>query len=201
MTIFNETAINSVYTKIVAEYIAKGYVISTRTFGGVESREICHIDLAKDKKQIIRIWMAYNNELVNWTHVEVIYITVESYDNNGNTMWRNKGELISEQKFYEVSADSRCYSDSVDEVRAARELHSERIRTRYVSNTIYLDLDKIPETVKKSIVNRIRSVRGAKRAKFDSVVHVCLIHDWYTGRCQADIAWQYDDKTGCIIYK
>lgn len=198
MSIFNETEINSVYTKIVADYIAKGYVISARTFGGAVFREICHIDLAKDKKKIIRICMSYNSELIELKHVEVLYITVKSYD---NTIWRNNGELISEQKFYEIREDSRCYSDSVDEVRAARELHSERIRTRYVSNTIYLDPDKIPETVKKSIVERIRSVRGAKRAKFDSVIRVCLVKDWCTKRLNADIAWEYDGKTGCIIYK
>lgn len=201
MTIFNETAINSIYTKTVTDYLNKGYVISTRTFGGIESREICHIDLAKDGKQIIRIWMSCDNERIDCRYIEVLYITVKSYDNNGNTIWRDRGELISEQKFYEVREDSRCYSDSVDEALAARKLHSERCRTRFVSETIYLDLDKIPETVKKSIVERIRSVRGAKRASFNSVINICLVKSRFERGVHAEIAWMFNDKTGRIIYK
>lgn len=202
MTILNESAINSIYTKIVADYISKGYVISTRTFGGVESREICHVDLVKEGKQIIRVWMSCNNEHIYYhRRIEVLYITVKSYDNDGNTIWRNKGELIFEQKFYEVREDSRCYSDSVDEALAARKLHSERCRARFVSETVYLDLDKIPDTVKNSIVERIRSVKGAKRANFDSVISICLVRNWFEHRFHAQIAWQFNDKTGCIIYK
>jgi len=97
------------FTKRVAEWLAKGYIINSTTMGGSQG-EVAKVDLT-DGKEIIRILIDgfYGDEDSDYIFhkgVEIIVgrVTenVTPHSERHDTVWNNHLEVLEETKFYKV---------------------------------------------------------------------------------------------------
>ena len=125
--------INRKYTATIADYLAKGYTINTRTMSGSQG-DYAHIDLS-DGTEVIRIMVDTFHE---WTDIsldglEIIVGRADSEvaphsENDYHTLWNNKLDIISKERFYEIGAD-RCHGKfygTLEEAIAAHQLKVQR---------------------------------------------------------------------------
>ena len=122
--------INRRYTEIVAEYMAKGYTINTATMGGSQG-ETCKIDLTNGT-EIVRVMVdTFSDWRENLEGVEiaigrVVDKDVKPNDNSDwNTIWNNRLEIISAERFYKIARDANYYGTE-DEAKAAAALRIQR---------------------------------------------------------------------------
>ena len=104
--------INKKYTATVAEYLANGYTINTRTMSGSQG-DYAHIDLT-DGTEVIRIMVDTFHE---WTDIsldglEIIVGRADSEvipncENDYHTLWNTKLDIISRESFYVFGAVRR----------------------------------------------------------------------------------------------
>ena len=105
--------INRDFSAIVAEYIAKGYIINTGTMSGSQG-EVAHVDLTDDK-EIIRVVLMYN--FIPWPEKEYTIIVGRARPNavpnlrmtEADTIWNNELEVLSSTAYAEKVVGPREY--------------------------------------------------------------------------------------------
>lgn len=100
--------INKKYTSIIAEYMAKGYTLNTRTMSGSQG-EFANIDLT-DGTEVIRVLVAPFQE---WTDISLegaeIIVGRANAEIKPNScedhyiIWNNRLDIISTERFYEIA--------------------------------------------------------------------------------------------------
>ena len=130
----NYTDINKKYTATVAEYMANGYTINTRTMSSSQG-DYAHIDLT-DGTEVIRIMVDTFHE---WTNIsldglEIIVGRADSEvtpnsENDYHTFWNTNLDIISRERFYEIVADRRHgkFYGTLEEAIAAQQLKVQRV--------------------------------------------------------------------------
>lgn len=178
--------INKQYTATVAEYLAKGYTINTRTMSGSQG-DTAHIDLTNGA-EVIRIMVDTFHE---WTDIsldglEIIVGRADSEvipnsENDYHTLWNNRLDIISKERFYEVGADRRHgkFYGTLEDATAAQRLRFQRYMNRR-HETESQDITPKAMEIAKRIVRR---EFGAKRI------------------CEADIKFRKHNGTYVIGYK
>ena len=176
--------INKRYTEIVAEYMAKGYTVNTTTMGGSQG-EIAHLDLT-DGREIIRILIENFHEWAD-TSLDGVEIMVgrasaEVKPNNSEdheTIWNNRLELISQERFYQVGVDRRYgkFYGTQEEAAKANELRFRRWRAKHSHDTTWSPTEPMMEVAKRIVRRRL----GLKRI------------------CQSDIRI-YKGENGYVVY-
>lgn len=199
--------LNSLYTSFITDYLNKGYVISVGTMSGSYSNEITHVDLINPKEPtaLIRVWMLreYRN-IFESSLPDAIKIVVKQYEfdkTNWRTYWDNDGVELESVTAYEIEKD-KCYTLSADEALGIVQLRTQRWRQRhssYEDNCKKLDMNCIPQSVKDSIMNRIRSNRGCKKATIDCVDRIELNKYSSDDHRKCRITWKFNNQSGCIV--
>lgn len=97
--------IDSIFTKVVGDMIAKGYTVNLSTMNGSQG-EVGKIDLRKDN-EFVRVWVEqdyYSDERYYHRHALVLKVGYTSYDNaaKGWTIWNDRLELRSVAVFGRV---------------------------------------------------------------------------------------------------
>ena len=158
--------INKRYTEIVAEYMAKGYTVNTTTMGGSQG-EIAHLDLT-DGHEIIRILIERIHE---WTAtsldgVEIIVgrataAVKPNHSEDRETIWNNRLEIISQERFYEVGADRRHgqFYGTQEEATKANEVRFRRWEARHSHEKAWSPTEPMMEVAKRIVRSRL----GLKR--------------------------------------
>lgn len=214
MAIVTANHINSVFSNIINDYMNKGYVISTDTMSGCFSGEICHIDLKHNDKpdEMIRVWLLkdYSEKLQashSYSYIDMITISARKYNlHSGRSHWYDNGEQIGTPViFYKVKENEKChaYTDSLDECKSIIDLREERFDRNYIQRNVRkdLDLNKVSINVKDLIINRIREVPGAKRAKgYDCIKRISLNKD-SNNRLYCESYWEFNNRSGKVILK
>lgn len=209
MSIISRDELNVHYTAIIAKYISKGYAINTTTMGGCYSNEICHVDLVnnqKDQGSIIRVWMVREYGDVFKGEHDTIQIRVKKY-NALDSMWLSNGLEFKRVTAYEVNHDKCRYTFSLEEANGIKQLQRKRQKSQQGCqdldwfNCRDINLDKLPQSTKKSIMQRINTCPGFKRAKFDCVTSITLSRVNYAGRMEAIVNYNHNGKSGYIIFK
>lgn len=130
--------INKKFTEIVAEYMAGGYIINTRTMSGSQG-EYAHIDLT-DGTEVVRILVDSFHE---WTDISLDGLEIivglaasevePNSENDYHTLWNNKLTIISKERFYEIGADRRHgkFYGTLEEATAAQQLKYQRYRIQH----------------------------------------------------------------------
>lgn len=159
--------INRRYTEIVAEYMAKGYTINTRTMSGSQG-EYAHIDLT-DGVEIIRVLVDtfYDHTDISLEGLEIIVgrASSEVEPNRGDdrfTVWNSKLDIMLRERFYEIGADRRHgkFYGTEDEATTARKLSVHR----YASSNRGRKTERITSPKAIEIAKRvIRRKFGVKR--------------------------------------
>lgn len=105
--LFGRQELSAEFTKIVQEYLAKGFVINYSEASSGHQGEEMKLDLSNDGgKTVYRVWMDKEREAVNndWNRIDVMVIFIEKFENayNASTLWAGKGETVFEKKFYRI---------------------------------------------------------------------------------------------------
>ena len=174
--------VNKRFTEIVAEYMGRGYTVNTRTMAGSQG-EYAHIDLT-DGTEVIRVLVDTFHEWGNISldGLEIIVGRAESEvkpnsENDSYTLWNNRLDIISKERFYEIGADRRHgkFYGTREEATAAEQLKVQRYRARSQSSNAQDITEKAMEIGKRVIRNRL----GVKRIN-DADVKVAKSSRGYT---------------------
>lgn len=158
--------INRRYTEIVAEYIGKGYTINTASMGGSQG-ETCKIDLTNDA-EIIRVMVdTFSDWENNLEGVEILVGKVTDKDvrphssSDWNTIWNNRLEVLSTERFYKIGEDRRhgTFYGSEVEAKAVKVIRRSRYFARESARKTENITDKAMEIAKRII----RREFGVKR--------------------------------------
>ena len=160
--------INKRYTETVAEYLAKGYTINAGTMNGSQG-EIAHIDLT-DGNEIIRVVLNSTYDIIADSSYDIIELVVGKCTDNvkpnvndhWGTIWNNKLEVISREKFFKVGMYSRDWFGTYDEAKAAMLKWYDRATNRRSA-------EEKPLKVVPGVVGYIKRQKGLKGAKASEV--------------------------------
>lgn len=217
MAIVTINGINEFINKIVADLTVKGYIISNFTHGGSYSNTEGHLDMIKpnDKSHIIRIWAVtrvYDIDDKFYRHIDTAVISVNRYTRkdgfdgkcHSQTLWPNRGEVLSEYIFYKICDRSECngckvYTDNLDEAKKILKIQHDRYCSYASKNGYYhsIEISKLPASFIDNIMCRINVIRGFKRATASCITKV-IVGKNYGGKMAADVYFSQNGKDGII---
>ena len=230
MTIVTVNNLNRIFNKTVVDIMNKGYIISQFTNDGSYSYSNTegHLDMIKpnDKSHIIRVWIVTGIEDTDhrvYHHVDTIAIRVSKYTRkNGfdgrccsQTLWPDRGDVLSERKFYQISERKfyqicdrsehkgrRVYTDNLDDAMKILNMRWDRYCSRDSNdnkNNYYhsIEISRLPASFIDNIMHRINSIRGFKRATASCITKV-IVGKNYSGKMSADVHYSQNGKNGII---
>ena len=186
MAIFNIKDIIRQYNSVIKSFMDQGYIISPITmYGGYHYVDGC-TDLVNlnDKKSIIRIFVMseycsdgsyYDPKSFKYSITKIL---AKKYEFDGKfkpiSARPDCGKLISEKCFYQIK-ENYLYADTLDDLKQIREIQCKRKESRRkVSDTEKsYPINKLSAEFIDSIMERINSIRGFKRATASCIESVC----------------------------
>lgn len=173
--------ISKVYSDLLAERLADGYVLNMRTMSGTQG-EYGRFDLTKDGgKTVHRLYMSRYSESVDSEYdktgmwFDVLSIVEEEFDNtkNSGTLWIGKGNKVLEKKYYLIDRKRSgyeldpytSYTQSVELMKSAYRKHSERVDSNYSDSTRTIK----PTQKMVELINRFKGFKSVKLADIKSV--------------------------------
>ena len=173
------------YNSVIKSFMDQGYIISPTTMYGCYHYVDGYTDLVNlnDKKSIIRIFVmreycsdgSYYDS--NSYRYSIIKIMAKKYEFDGKfkpiSARPDCGKLISEKCFYQIK-ENYLYADTLDDLKQIREIqHKRKESRRKVSNVKSYPINKLSADFIDSIMERINSIRGFKRATASCIESVC----------------------------
>lgn len=170
--------LNKRFTEVVAEYMAKGYVINTATMDGSQG-EIAKVDLT-DGKEILRVRLkslGYESERLEngyYFYGEGIALTVgrnnkvtpNSHD-TWRTLWDNECEVIFEEKWYRAGRDNRWLVTREEAIEICKKQYDRYERTHTEADR--LGYKELGEKASQAVLNFVRRQPRCKTAKLADV--------------------------------
>ena len=132
--------INKRFTETVNDYMMHGYQINTASMSGSQG-EVARVDLTNGE-EIIRVYLTSFHKFENWTEgFEIVVgrctdgVTPNSPVSFSTTIWNNKLEMISIEKFYKlyVKKDGETVYGAKSE---AAEVQQKRFKRCYRTNNV-----------------------------------------------------------------
>ena len=185
MTVFSVKDIIRYYNSVTKFFMDQCYIISPTTVYGGYHYVDGYTDLVNlnDKKSIIRIFVMreYCSDGSYYdTNSYKYYITkilAKKYEFDGKfkpiSARPDCGKLISEKCFYQIK-ENYLYADTLDDLKQIREIqHKRKESRRKASNVKSYPINKLSAEFIDSIMERINSIRGFKRATASCIESVC----------------------------
>lgn len=159
--------INKRFTELVAEYIAKGYIFNSATMRGSQG-EVAKVDLTNGS-EIIRIiiddFSVYGELDLDGLRVAVLRCAediVPNFHSCNQTIWTDRCEIISEEKFYVIGEKygrrSPMYG-TIEEATAARQKRYDR----WCAQRINADKDLVPTAALIRLLKHRKGFTNATR--------------------------------------
>ena len=186
MAIFNIKDIIRQYNSVIKSFMDQGYIISPITMYGGYHYVDGYTDLVNlnDKKSFIRIFVMreycsdgsyYDPKSFKYSITKIL---VKKYEFDGKfkpiSARPDCGKLISEKCFYQIK-ENYLYADTLDDLKQIIEIQCKRKESRRkVSDTEKsYPINKLSAEFIDSIMERINSIRGFKRATASCIESVC----------------------------
>ena len=170
------------YNSVIKSFMDQGYIISPTTMYYGYHYVDGYTDLVnlKDKKNFIRIFVMreYCSDGFYYDYkYSIIKILAKKYEFDGKFKPINAlpdcGKLISERHFYHIK-ENYLYADALDDLKQIREIqHKRKESRRVVSDVKSYPINKLSAEFIDSIMERINSIRGFKRATASCIESVC----------------------------
>lgn len=167
--------VNQLATELVADYISKGYVLSSTMSG--HQGEIYKIDLYKDNEVVrIRVDRGYSRreseEKSIFDKARVVCIIIEKFENENQngTLWNGKGTEINYIEFYEVDQHKGVYCDNCDENNAIKEKQDMRLSnsSKYLNTKTILKINKCNNKL-FAIVQSTKGYKSVRKGQIKGV--------------------------------
>ncbi len=177
--------INSKYTAVVAEFMAKGYTINAGTMSGSQG-EMAHIDLTNGE-EIIRVLL----DSFTWGFcqhgLEIVVgrvtdnVEPNKRDGVGATVWNNHLEVLYSEQFYELGEhrDYEKWYGTKEEAETKNVKQEARYENRRVINT--KDFSEDAKQVVLTFVKRQPKCKSVKVSDITKVQKVVRVNS-FTGK-------------------
>lgn len=186
MAIFSIKDIIRHYNSVIKSFMDQGYIISPITMYGGYHYVDGYTDLVNlnDKKNFIRIFVMreyysdgsyYDSNSFKYSITKIL---AKKYDFDGKfkpiSARPDCGKLISEKCFYQIK-ENYLYADTLDDLKQIREIQRKRKESRRKASdtTKSYPINKLSAEFIDSIMERINSIRGFKRATASCIESVC----------------------------
>lgn len=186
MTIFSIKDIIRHYNSVIKSFMDQGYIISPMTMYGCYHYVDGYTDLVNlnDKKNFIRIFVMreyysdgsyYDSKSFKYSITKIL---AKKYDFDGKfkpiSARPDCGKLISEKCFYQIK-ENYLYADALDDLKHIREIQHKRKESRHKASdtTKSYPINKLSAEFIDSIMERINSIYGFKRATASCIESVC----------------------------
>ena len=173
------------YNSVIKSFMDQGYIISPTTMYGCYHYVDGYTDLVNlnDKKNFIRIFVMceyysdgpyYDSKSFKYSITKIL---AKKYEFDGKfkpiIARPDCGKLISEKCFYQIK-ENYLYADTLDDLKPIREIQRKRKESRRkVSDVKSYPINKLSAEFIDSIMERINSIRGFKRATASCIESVC----------------------------
>ena len=173
------------YNAVIKSFMDQGYIISPATMYGGYHYVDGYTDLVNlnDKKSFIRIFVMreyysdgpyYDSNSYKYSITKIL---AKKYEFDGKfkpiSAPPDCGKLISEKSFYQIK-ENYLYADTLDDLKQIREIQRKRKESRReVSDVKSYPINKLSADFIDSIMERINSIRGFKRATASCIESVC----------------------------
>ena len=173
------------YNSVIKSFMDQGYIISPTTMYGCYHYVDGYTDLVNlnDKKNFIRIFVMceyysdgpyYDSKSFKYSITKIL---AKKYEFDGKfkpiIARPDCGKLISEKCFYQIK-ENYLYADTLDDLKTIREIQRKRKESRRkVSDVKSYPINKLSAEFIDSIMERINSIRGFKRATASCIESVC----------------------------
>jgi len=166
--LFTRNDISVILTKIVNEYLSKGFVFAIDDkLRGSQGEEV-KIDLTNDGgKTIHRVWLT--SDFIDISN-RVLIISVKKYLEDA--CWFSKGELVYQRKFYSINEridEKGVFVEFESDYKSIRKIQYERARNKYDYDFIMI---KLSESCKSVALKIIRKRKGYKTVKLDDIENI-----------------------------
>lgn len=192
MSIFKLDGIIRYYDTLIRSFLDDGWHISPMTFNGSYQNTFCYTDLVKYDKcdgtnyNFMRVFMVTEYDWVSLsesfpiTKISIIakqYLT-NGYDYNKDLRLRDIGSVVSSKSFYEIKHRG-VYSDSLNEFIEIGKLRRSRTEVRTAidksTSNYQIQINSLSDKVIDSIMKRINSIKGFKRANANCITKVTVL--------------------------
>ena len=173
------------YNSVIKSFMDQGYIISPITMYGCYHYVDGYTDLVNlnDNKNFIRIFImreyysdgpSYDSKSFKYSITKIL---AKKYEFDGKfkpiSARPDCGKLISEKCFYQIK-ENYLYADTLDDLKQIREIHRKRKESRRkVSDVKSYPINKLSAEFIDSIMERINSIHGFKRATASCIESVC----------------------------
>lgn len=217
MSIITKKGLNQLITNTITEYTSKNYIVNHSTIMDVDSDDINRVPWKMDlfnyqNNSIIRIILNKDNlyhkngrrvEKVNTVNLQVLKFSDIKCNTSNLELIFKTPEILSDLTLY--SLKDECYVDNLDELYKYKEIANNRRKDKitHTDNLLryVLDKSKLSRNLLISIMDRINSTRGFKKATVDSILNVIMVKNNYSDKVSANISYFYNDKYGYIEYR
>lgn len=179
------TDIEAIMSAKVAEYITKGYILSTTTMSGHQG-EVAKVDVKKGN-EIIRILLTSESTWDDQGTIQQTKLTVgraqdkvrssSPFDTMATTIWNNRLDIIEERVWYSVDSSADYFSEDKAEILAQHKKQMERWRMREALRDLKNGKDVKGDKAKQIALAFVRKQRGEKRSKVEDIAS---IRRWYS---------------------
>lgn len=183
------TDIESIMTAKVAEYITKGYILSTVTMSGHQG-EVSKVDVKKGN-EIIRILLTSESSWDDEGTIQKTTLTVgraqkqvrksRPFDTMATTIWNNELDVIEERVWYSVDSSADYFSEDKDEIIEQHKIQMNRWRVRNAIREQRVKKDVTTNAMKMAVLPFIRRQNRCGRIK---TVDILKITKFYS--CEYD---------------
>ena len=206
------------YNSVIKSFMDQGYIISPTTMYGGYHYVDGYTDLVNinDKKNFIRIFVMreycsdgsyYDSNSYKYSITKIL---AKKYEFDGKfkpiSARPDCGKLISEKCFYQIK-ENYLYADTLDDLKRIREIHHKRKESRRkVSDIKSYPINKLSADFIDSIMERINSIRGFKRATASCIESVCSyqcvdLGDRRNIKKRRVVTFKFNNKCGRINLK
>lgn len=173
------TDIEAIMSAKVAEYIEKGYILSTTTMSGHQG-EVAKVDVKKGN-EIIRILLTVESAWSDEGTIQQTKLTVgraqdkvhssHPFDTMATTIWNDRLDIIEETVWYSVDSSADNFSEDKAEILAQHKKQIERWRIRTELDD--MKVGKLPREAAMQIALRfIRRQPKCSRMKMSDIVSI-----------------------------
>lgn len=196
------TDIENIMSAKVAEYIAKGYILSTVTMSGHQG-EIAKVDVKKNG-EIIRIMLNGESSWDDEGTIQKTTLTIgraikkvrshSPFDTMANTIWNNELEVIEEMVWYSVDSSADYFSEDKAEIVAQHKLQMKRWRVRSAMREASVKEQVENEAAKQVALAYVRKQPRCGRVKMADIQKVVKFYSCEYSRMHYAITL-YNGKT------
>lgn len=174
------TDIEAIMTAKVAEYITKGYILSTVTMSGHQG-EIAKVDVKKGN-EVIRIMLTSES---NWTEEGTIQKTTltvgraqkqvrinRPFDSMCTTIWNNELDIIEALIWYSVDSSANYFSEDENEIIEQHKKQMKRWRVREAYRKMRVQKDVTSDAAKAAVLPFIRRQNRCGKMKAENITKI-----------------------------